>query len=265
MSSGVSAARTAGTWLAAALCFAAVLLLAPALLFAPTEAYAEITTETAWADPSRVDLSVEFPGEGYHANWELFRCACGDLLVHSELSAPDAVEKGETLLLQGRAVLSRGFGEQQAELGSSLDAPALMMQLALRLLERSAPTGPAGVSEAVEVNVVDEINQIYLESYSAIGGFQAPWLVRGSIAPAGDDQRRFDLRFEFTAGAGSAAQQGAMRLKGLADFSAGDFPLEGSGSLDGWSLTWRDEQDPARAAAADAKTLDELRAAIRKN
>jgi hypothetical protein len=56
-----------------------------------------------------------------------------------------------------------------------------------------------------------------------------------------------------------------MRLKGVADFAAGDFPLPGSGSLDGWALTWRDEQDPARAAAADAKTLDQLRAALREN
>jgi len=111
------------------------------LLFGATPASAEITPETRWADPSRVDLSVEFPGEGYHANWELFRCDCGDLLVRSELSAPDAVDRGETLLLQGRAVLSRGFGEHQDELGSSLDAPALMMQLALRLLDWAFPKG----------------------------------------------------------------------------------------------------------------------------
>ena len=236
-----------------------------ALLLALSGPAGAIEPTTRWADPSRVDLGVEFPGEGYHARWELFRCDCGDLLVHSELSAPGEVDKGETLLLQGRVVLSRGFGEDQAELGSSLDAPALMMQLSLRLLERAEPAGPAGISEAIEVDLLDEINPILLESYSAIGGFHAPWSVTGEIAPAGPEQRRFDLRFEFSVGAGSTAQQGVMRLKGLADFAGGDFPLPGSGSLDGWTLTWRDEQDPARAAAADAKTLDELRSAIRKH
>jgi len=240
-------------------------LLAAALLFPPALASAEIPAETRWADPSRVDLSVEFPGEGYHAHWELFRCDCGDLLVHSELSAPDAVDRGETLLLQGRAVLSRGFGEHQDELGSSLDAPALMMQLALRLLERSEPGGPARVTEPVDVDVVDDINQIHLESYSAVGGFHAPWSVQGSIAPAGADRLRFDLRFAFSVGAGSEAQQGAMRLKGVADFADGDFPLPGSGSLDGWALSWRDARDPAIPAAAKARTLDELRAVMRKH
>jgi hypothetical protein len=239
------------------------LLAAAALSLATAAAAADLSPATRWSDPSRVDLGIEFPGEGYHAQWELFRCACGDLLVHSELSAPGEVDKGETLLVQGRVVLSRGFGEDEAELGSSLDAPALMMQLALRLLERTEPAGPAGVGETVEVDLLDEINPILLESDSAIGGFHAPWSVKGVIAPAGPGQRRFDLRFEFSVGAGSAAQQGAMRLKGLADFSVVDFPLPGSGGLDGWTLTWRDEQDPARAAAADAKTLDELRAAIR--
>lgn len=240
-------------------------LLAAALLSLPALASAEITDGTRWADPTRVDLSVEFPGEGYHAQWELFRCDCGDLLVRSELSAPDAVNKGETLLLEGRAVLSRGFGEHQDELGSSLDAPALMLQLALRLLERVEPGGPARVTAPVDVDVVDAINQIHLESYSAVGGFHAPWSVQGSLAPAAAEQRRFDLRFAFSVGAGSDVQQGAMRLKGVADFAAGDFPLPGSGSLDGWALTWRDEQDPAIPAAAKARTLDELRAAIREN
>lgn len=239
------------------------LLAAAALLLATAASAADLSPATRWADPSRVDLGVEFPGEGYHAQWELFRCDCGDLLVHSELNAAGEVDQGETLLLQGRVALSRGFGEDEAELGSSLDAPALMMQLALRLLERSEPGGPARITEAMEVDLLDEINPILLESDSAVGGFHAPWSVKGRIAPAGPGQRRFDLRFEFSVGAGSTAQQGAMRLKGLADFSSVDFPLPGSDSLDGWTLSWSDEQDPARAAAAAAKTLDELRAAIR--
>lgn len=223
----------------------------------------DITPATRWADPTRVKLDIEFPGEGYHASWELYRCTCGDLLVHSELSAPGDVEKGETLLVMGRAVLSRGFGDQQAELGASLDAPALMMQLALRLLERAEPGGPGRIGGVTEVDVEDTINPILLESYSAAGGFQAPWSLEGEIAPAGVDQRRFDLRFHFTAGAGSAAQAASMRLKGQTDFADGEFPLPGSTPLADWRLTWRDEADAAASAAEQAATLDELRERIR--
>ena len=246
--------------------FRRILSLAAFLLAVPAMAVqAGIAAETRWADPTGVDLSVEFPGDGYHANWELHRCACGDLLVRSELSVPGEVDKGETLLVQGRAVLSRGFGDRQAELGSSLDAPALMMQLALRLLERASPAGPAQVTEAVEVDVLDEINPILLESFSAVGGFQAPWQVTGRIEPAGETQRRFDLVFEFTAGAGSETQRGRIRLKGLADFSADEFPVSDSASLADWRLDWRETTDPAIPAAARAETLKALRDAIKAN
>jgi hypothetical protein len=242
---------------------AVVTLAAAALNLSAAEA--DIAAETRWADPQSVKLDVQFPGDGYHANWELFRCDCGDLLVRSQLSAPGEVDTGETVLVAGRAVLSRGFGEQQAELGASLDAPALMMQLALRLLERAEPGGPSAVSKETEVDVTDSIHHINLDTGGAVGGFQAPWTLRGSIAPAGDMQRRFDLRFEFSVGASGEAQSASMRLKGLADFSGNAFPLAEDESLQGWQLSWRDEKDPAAGGAGAAATLADLRALIRSN
>jgi hypothetical protein len=225
---------------------------------------AEISDATRWADPSHVKLGVEFPGDGYHADWELFRCDCGDLLVRSELNVPGDVEAGETLLVGGRVVLSRGFAGDP-ELGSSLDAPALMMQLALRLLERAEPGGPARITEDRDIDLVEEVSPILLESYSATGGFQAPWSLRGRISPVGESRRRFDLHFEFRVGAGSTAQRGTIRLKGVADFAALDFPLAATVSLDGWTPTWRDADDPARVRAEDGATLDDLRKAMREH
>jgi hypothetical protein len=233
------------------------------VLAVPLLATADITPTTRWADPTRVRLDVEFPGEGYHASWELYRCDCGDLLVHSELNAPGDIEKGETLLVEGRAVLSRGFGDRQAELGASLDAPALMMQLALRLLERAEPSGPGTVTAVTEVDIEDQISHIHLETQTATGGFQAPWTLDGEIAPLGPEQRRFDLHFHFMAGAGSAAQSASMRLRGQADFADSDFPLAGSTPLADWQLTWRDENDAAAGPAGQAETLAELRELLR--
>jgi len=239
----------------------AVLIFA-SMIMTPGYSAAEISAETRWADPSRVQLNVEFPGDGYHASWELFRCDCGDLLVRSELNVPGEVEKGETLLVGGKAVLSRGFGERQAELGASLDAPALMMQLALRLLERAEPGGPAKITAATDVDLEDAIHHINLDTGVAVGGFRAPWKINGSISPPGQTQRRFDLRFTFSIGAEGEVQQASMRLSGLAEFAGGQFPLPGSTRIGDWDLTWRDEID---ALPAKAETLDELRASIRKD
>lgn len=222
-------------------------------------AVAGLPPETRWADPVSVRLDVEFPGTGYHANWKLFRCDCGDLLVRSELSIPGEVEKGETMLVGGRVVLSRGFGEDQAELGSSLDAPALMMQLALRLLERSLPAGPSMLNGLENVSVEDLIGPIHLDTGTAAGSFFAPWNVQGTVESVGESQRRFDLQFRFSTGNPGEELVGSMRLSGLAEFAGLAFPYPPSTSLQGWQLNWRDEADPAAAESAGSETLGELR------
>ena len=237
-------------------------ILVSLMMFSP--AFAAISKDIRWADPSKVDLSVEFPGDGYHADWEVFRCDCGDLLVASELSVPDETVIGDLLLVEGRAVLSRGFGKYEAEGAASLDAAALMMQLTLRLLERSEPAGPSAISTERDIEVEDTINHINLVTGTAVGGFRAPWSISGKIVPAGETLRRFDLRFSFSVGAPGAAQETSMRLKGLADYTETEFPLKGSDSLEGWKLDWRNPDDGAAAVAGEAKTLDQLRALIRE-
>ncbi len=220
--------------------------------------------DVQWKDPSSVRLEVDFPGNGYHASWELFRCDCGDLLVRSELSEPGEVVHGDILLVSNRAVLSRGYDNNDEEL-LSFDAPALMMQLALRLLERSEPKGPAAVSKKQKADVSDKINYINLDTGTAAGGFPAPWAVKGSLSPEGDSKRRFDLTFTFNTGGagGSAEQQGEMRLSGVAEYAAGEFPVANDLDLKPWLLTWRDDKDPAISAAKEAKSLGDLRALLK--
>lgn len=224
---------------------------------------ADLPPQTRWADPSSVRLDVEFPGNGYHATWDLHRCDCGDLLVLSELSVPGKTETGETLLIEGRLILSRGFGLHQEELGASLDAPALMMQLALRLLERSFPEGPSAIAETAEVAVDEDISPIHLDSGGAQGSFVAPWSLQGTIQPVDATQRRFDLRFRFSTGNPGEDLVGSMRLSGLAEFADSDFPLPPSSSVEGWQFHWREQADPAASSVQNASTLEELRRRIR--
>jgi len=229
-------------------------------------AQAELPPETRWADPSSVQLDIEFPGDGYHANWEMFRCDCGDLLIRSELSVPGETESGESLLVAGRVVLNRGFGDSDEELlGASLDAPALMMQLVLSLLDRIEPAGPSVITADRQVDVNEPLNPIHLDSGGASGTFWAPWSVKGSLKPVTDTRRQFVLNFSFSTGNPGEEMLGSMRLWGLAEFARREFPIPPSTELSGWSINWRNETDPAIAAAADAETLEELRKLLRKS
>lgn len=235
------------------------------LLLLSLPVVAELPPETRWADPSSVRLDVDFPGNGYHASWVMFRCQCGDMLIRWELNVPGETEKGETLLVNGRVVLSRGFGEHQQELGSSLDAPALMMQTVLLLLDRSVPEGPSAISEDTEVAIEDKINPIHVDSGTAAGSYVAPWLMKGTISPASETRRKFDLDFSFSTGNPGEELAGNMRLSGLAEYGEGEFPQPPSTPLKGWQLFWINDADPAAEGAAELTTLAELRAWISEN
>ncbi|MEE8340347.1 MAG: hypothetical protein V3R56_09400 [Xanthomonadales bacterium] len=235
------------------------------LLALPLPAVAELPPETRWADPSSVRLDVDFPGDGYHASWVMFRCQCDDLLIRWELNVPGETEKGETLLVSGRVVLSRGFGEHQDELGSSLDAPALMMQTALLLLERSVPAGPSAVVKNTEVDIKDEINPIHLDSGTAAGSYMAPWSMQGTIRPTTETRRKFDLDFTFSSGNPGEELADNMRLSGLAEYGDQEFPQPPSTPLEGWQLFWLDDADPAAKGVAELTTLAELRSWISEN
>lgn len=232
---------------------------------AQSEAQADAGIErgAAWSDASAVRLDVEFPGDGYHASWLLNRCACGDLLIESELNLPGEVEKGELLLVGQRAVLERGFSSEELETASSWDAPALMMQLAAYLLQRSIPEGPGSVTQNTVVSINEDNEAIALDSGNAVGGFPAPWTVTTMAEPYQQTHRRFDLQFSFSVP--GQAQMADMRLKGTGDYARRDFPLAPDMSLRDWRLSWRNSDDPAQAGAqagAEVETLADLRALI---
>jgi len=224
----------------------------------------DLPATTQWKDPSSVRLEVDFPGDGYHASWELFRCTCGDLLVRSELNTPGEVVRGEIVLVENRAVLMRGYDPANAK-EISFDAPGLMMQLALRLLERTAPGGPGSISRKTSVELEDKVNFINLDTGAAAGTFPAPWSVSGSISPLNDTERQFDLRFKFVAENpnGGEVQKGEMRLSGTAQYAPGEFPLAPGTELSDWDLSWRDAKDEAIVQAEKLTTLEQLRALLK--
>lgn len=234
-----------------------------ALMAAPARGQDASAPPPQWKNPSEVQLQVAFPGEGYRAEWRLFRCTCGDLLIRTRLDEPGESVDGDIALIGNRAVLTRGFDEDAAAL-VSVDAPALMMQLALRLLERVEPAGPAAVTGRRAVRAEEATRALSLDTGAAVGAFPAPWSVSGSLWPVGDSARRFDLNFTFTAaGADGSPQQGELGLKGTAEFARVEFPLATDMPLEDWSLSWRDPDDPLAGAEEPPATLDALRRALK--
>ena len=221
----------------------------------------EIATGTPWTQPYFTRLDVTFPG-GFHARWDIYRCACGDVLIHSEETLPDGITTGEQLLVGGRVLLQRGFADGGPAM---LDSPMLMLQLLFVLLQKAEPSGPAMVDASMPVSKSDDNSPIMLDTGKAHGAFPAPWDLQGELRRVGDGSHRFELDFEFEAMyEGQSAGRSAMHLSGALNYQPQAFPHADDMALEGWSMHFIQESDEEIFADQSAETLAELRELVRK-
>jgi len=218
------------------------------------EAQAGIAPGTHWAQPWFTRLDARFPGQGFHARWDFYRCDCGDAWIKAEETLPEGISRGEMLLVGGRVLLVRGFegrGEG-AELRAVIDSPMLMLQLLFVLMQKTAPDGPAALTERRELAHADEIYPLQLETGGAQGGFPAPWEVEGIAYRFEDGSHRFDLDFAFEMQViGEPASRSEIHLSGMLDYRPGDFPLAPDVSLEGWTLIPLIEDEAGTYESAD--------------
>ena len=137
-------------------------------------ATAEVDKGTLWRDAVVTVLDVDFGDTGFHARWSFHRCDCGDLQVQVEQVAPDGVLTGELLMVDGKALLSRGFGQQNVDNEALIQAPSLMLQLTHTLLNRSQPKGPHAVHQKQQWDVTEKHVDFKLDNGLATGAFAAP-------------------------------------------------------------------------------------------
>ncbi len=224
----------------------------------------KIAAGTGWQEAGVTLLDVDFPGTGFHARWEFFRCDCGDLLIRLEQTAPDGVLTGEMVLVDGQVILARGLVAQSADLEMMIQAPGLMLQLAFGLLQRAIPGGPADVPVDLDISVEEKKAGIEINTGTAAGHFGAPWSLDGRVWRAGPARRRFTLDFGFAGPSGEdLGQRGKISFSGGQDFGADGYPLADETPLDGWKLQWISKGETQPADPPEGQTLGELRAAAK--
>ncbi len=217
-----------------------------------------------WHEPYVTLLDVNFADTGFQARWEYFHCGCGDILVRLEQTAPDGVVTGEILLVAGQALAARGMVSLSEDLEPMLQPPSIMMHLAFTLMEYGVPEGPASVTERRDVLAGSETIDLELNSGMATGTFKAPWKVTGEAWPAGEGQRRFELRFEFANPMlGDPDARTVFTFSGGQDYRRDDFPLAGETPLAGWKLQWISKGQSVAGDPPDGLTLDDVRTEAR--
>jgi len=234
------------------------------LLAGAQTAFAQIEKDTLWRDAVVTELDVDF-GAGFHARWQFHRCACGDLQVMVEQVAPDDILTGELLMVDGQALLARGFEQQGEDLEPLIQAPSLMLQLAYSMLTRSQPKGPAAVTGKQHWNETEKTMDFRLDTGLATGNFAAPWGIKGSGWRADPGHIRFELVFRFnSAGPGQPQETGSITLSGVLDFTGQDFPYGEDTDLEGWRVQWISLNELKSKTAEKGVTLKSLREKVKK-
>jgi len=222
-------------------------------------AFAQIEKDTAWRDAVVTRLDVDF-GAGFHARWQFQRCDCGDLQVMVEQVAPDDTLSGELLMVDGQALLARGFEQQGADIESLIQAPSLMLQLANAMLNRSEPDGPAAVTGKQRFNVKEKRKDLHLDTGLATGNFAAPWSIEGTGWRVDPAHIRFEMELDFTVSPpGEKREAGKIVFSGDLDFNPQDFPYSDDTDLEGWRLQWISQNETSSVAAEKGTTLKTLR------
>lgn len=234
------------------------------LLIALAPANAQIEKATMWRDATVTDINVDFGGTGFHANYHYQKCQCGDLLVQVEQDAPDSVETGELLMIEGQTLLARGFEGQDASISQLMQAPILMRQLVDALLNRSQPQGPFAVDGKQKWDAKEPKKDFNLNTGFATATFSAPWRVKGTGWKTDDDHRRFELTFEFVAPTEDNQKVTSfITFSGNLDYQNEDFPLAETTVLDGWNIQYfaagEDESKPVPAGLTLKALREELK------
>ncbi len=242
--------------------FLSTLLTLALALPATTPAAEPIAAGTHWAQPFFTRLDARFPGQGFQARWDFHRCQCGDAWIKAEETLPEGISRGEMILVDGRVLLVKGFGDRGEGLSAMIDSPMLMLQLLFVLMQQTVPEGPATVNERRELAHADALYPLQLETGAAQGGFPAPWEVKGLVYQFDDGSHRFDLEFGFQMQMlGETPSKSEIHLSGILDYRKQEFPLEANTDISDWKMyPLRDDEADAYASA---KTLSDLRGLVK--
>lgn len=228
--------------------------------FGSSHAAEEMDAATRWHEAPATVLDVKFGDSGFHARWAFFSCDCGDLLVRIEQTAPDSMVGGELLLVGGKVLLGRGGVARSPDLLPVLQAPALMAQVAMGLLQRALPQGPASVTAERAIDLTERNATLAVDTGFAAAEFTSPWRVTGRAWPGASGRRRFELDFTFTNPLPDAPPGSArIGFSGGQDYVNQAFPLVDETPLEGWKLQWLSRGEESAAEPEPGLTLGGLR------
>ncbi len=147
-----------------------------------------------WYDANR--LTLHFESADGEADW-LFELASGsEFRITLDENFGDEPVAGIIMVVGGGVMISQGLALELGGEADSLDAPSLVQQLTLKLLQHVFPQGRAQVRGVEDFRVRREHLNLTAATSRASAEFAAPWMVTGNINNGNFDWVDFELDFE---------------------------------------------------------------------
>jgi hypothetical protein len=150
--------------------------------------------ESAWYAANR--LKIHFESVDGDADW-LFELASGsEYRITLDERLGESPVAGVLMVLGGRVMITSGLELEPGSETDSLDAPALVQQLTLKLLQHAYPQGREQVLGVESFRIRREHLHLSAATSRAFTEFAPPWMVTGSVDNGNFDWVDFELQFE---------------------------------------------------------------------
>jgi hypothetical protein len=140
-----------------------------------------------WFQMTRIE--VRSSARGVSSSMSIVIASNGDFLLRTE--------SGEMMVVGGRILLAKNVEMSAGAEIDALDAPVLDMRLAITLLEKGVPSGPASVRAQQPVSVSESAEPLEVSTSSASAQFPAPWSLHGMVTRVDATHLSFKLKFDF--------------------------------------------------------------------
>lgn len=214
-----------------------------------------------WYHVTRVSLSLQGQDAAMTTLYEF--ADNEDVRITVQIQEKGRRESGQIMLINGRCqwMLAKGMPLDEGYEIDALDVPVLDLKLALELLRAAVPGGPSEIKEKMALDVKENSLPITVNTASANGGLEAPWVLHAIIEPTAANEWSFEL----TVKSGEETMQMSGTWQKATPSVFGDDML-----LDGWQILGigpivRKEGTStildygAQPSTKRAKTLGELR------
>jgi hypothetical protein len=152
-------------------------------------------TVSEWMRGNKVLLGVTQEQVGFSAQWRFQRLDNGDIVLDMDEQRAGRPLAGSLILVGSGAVALKSFRPEQGKELDVINGPLMMLQLTLRLLERSVPAGPQSLTSDRQVAIAEQAAGVKTGGIGTDGEFFAPWSLKGTIGPGGKGLVKFDLEF----------------------------------------------------------------------